>query len=111
MARLQTLKPRLQQLGGRLATVSPDSWRSGKKTAERGYGGAWQRARLRFLADHPLCVMCQAEGRVALGEVVDHRVPHRGDESLFWNESNWQTLCRTHHSRDKQRQENEEARK
>ena len=25
---------------------------------------------------------------------------------LFWDESNWESLCVTHHSSDKQRQEN-----
>lgn len=30
---------------------------------------------------------------------VDHIKPHRGDMVLFWDESNWQGLCRSHHSR------------
>lgn len=30
-------------------------------------------------------------------EVVDHIVPHRGDEKLFWDESNWQALCKRCH--------------
>nr|WP_258536290.1 HNH endonuclease signature motif containing protein [Comamonas kerstersii] len=49
--------------------------------------------------------MCAAEGRVTVATVVDHIVPHRGDQSLFWRRSNWQSLCSTHHSKDKQRDE------
>ena len=29
--------------------------------------------------------------------VVDHIVPHRGDQQLFWNQSNWQALCKPCH--------------
>ncbi|MEJ7685684.1 MAG: HNH endonuclease signature motif containing protein [Variovorax sp.] len=79
------------------------SWRTDKrKTAERGYGGAWQRARLAYLKAHPLCVMCTAEGKVALANVVDHKIPHRGDQALFWDVSNWAALCSAHHNSDKQ---------
>lgn len=73
-----------------------------RKTAERGYGGRWQRARLAHLMRHPLCVMCQAEGRVEAATVVDHIKPHRGDQALFWDRDNWQSLCKRHHDSDKQ---------
>ncbi|MFC3866200.1 HNH endonuclease [Alcaligenes aquatilis] len=42
---------------------------------------------------------------VPLASVVDHVVAHRGNQVLFWDRSNWQGLCSTHHSRDKQREE------
>ncbi|MGN0150610.1 MAG: HNH endonuclease, partial [Clostridia bacterium] len=29
--------------------------------------------------------------------VVDHIVPHRGDERLMWDENNWQALCKPCH--------------
>ncbi len=45
--------------------------------------------------------MCEAEGRIKAASVVDHRVPHRGDQALFWDPLNWQSLCRTHHNSDK----------
>lgn len=53
----------------------------------------------------PLCVMCSAEGVTTAAEVVDHIKPHRGDQQLFWDQSNWQSLCKTHHDSDKARQE------
>jgi 5-methylcytosine-specific restriction endonuclease McrA len=86
--------------------MQPGSWRSDKQTsAQRGYGYKWQKAREDYLAKHPLCVYCEREGRVTLATVVDHKVPHRGDMKLFWDSNNWQSLCATHHSRDKQREE------
>jgi len=105
-ARLKTLKPRLGELkAGRIKTISPDSWRSGKTTSERGYGSRWQTARLFHLRDNPLCVYCQREGFVRAATVVDHIVPHRGDEELMWNRDNWQSLCKAHHDGQKKREE------
>lgn len=37
--------------------------------------------------------------------VCDHRVPHRGDVSLFWDEANLQTLCKPCHDGIKQKSE------
>ena len=94
MGRLKTLKARVSTIPMRLATVSSGSWRAGKGTAaERGYGYRWQRARVGWLMAHPLCVMCEAEGKVVAATVVDHVVPHRGDMDLFWDNTNWQSLC------------------
>jgi 5-methylcytosine-specific restriction endonuclease McrA len=71
----------------------------------RGYTYRWEQARKRYLAKHPLCVMCQAQGKVAAATVVDHIKPHDGDQALFWDQSNWQPLCATHHNATKQRQD------
>lgn len=70
-----------------------DSWRKGKTTAQRGYGGWWQRARLYHLSRHPLCVQCDKLGIIRAAEVVDHIIPHRGDQRLFRDTLNWQSLC------------------
>lgn len=83
----------------------PPSWRADKrKTAERGYGGRWQRERKAFLArpENVLCVMCKADGRTVAATVVDHITPHKGDEALMWDQGNWQALCKPHHDSDKQ---------
>ncbi|WP_461335862.1 HNH endonuclease [Bradyrhizobium liaoningense] len=37
--------------------------------------------------------------------VCDHKIPHRGDERLFWDKTNLQTLLKTCHDRDKQKAE------
>lgn len=51
-------------------------------------GGRWARERLRFLKRSPLCANCGAAANS-----VDHIVPHKGDEKLFWDQGNWQPLC------------------
>ena len=72
--------------------------RRGGGTA-RGYGWRWRKARKAYLAAHPLCVACEAEGRTVAATEVDHIEPHRGDQVLFWRRGNWQALCKSHHSR------------
>ncbi len=63
----------------------------------RGYDSRWEKARKRFLKAHPLCVRCMEQGRVVRANVVDHIIPHRGDAKLFWDEANWQSLCKSCH--------------
>lgn len=74
-------------------------------TAERGYGGRWQRFAKAFLAAHPLCVICEREGRVTGAEVVDHVKPHKGDMELFWQRGNHQPLCVRCHNSKTQRED------
>lgn len=63
------------------------------------YGRRWQREAKRYLAMHPYCVDCQAEGHThGLATEVDHDTPHQGDPALFWNEDNWRSRCKPHHS-------------
>jgi 5-methylcytosine-specific restriction endonuclease McrA len=69
------------------------------------YGRKWQDARRVFLAEHPLCRMCEQLGRTTAAEVVDHIEPHRGDETKFWARTNWQPLCKRCHDGAKQEQE------
>lgn len=73
--------------------------------SSRGYDGRWRKTRLTFLAQHPLCCRCEEEGRVEPATVVNHRIPHKGDQRLFWDRSNWEAVCKPHHDRDIQRDE------
>lgn len=68
-------------------------------SGKRGYDSRWNRARVRYLKEHPLCVKCMEEHRLVKATVVDHVVPHRGDAVLFWDESNWQPLCKACHDK------------
>lgn len=69
-----------------------------RSAGSRGYGTAWNKARKRYLETHPLCVECLKAGRYVKATDVDHIKPHRGDNVLFWDQSNWQSLCHRHHS-------------
>lgn len=85
MARLTTVKPRVAFARQRIVS----------HYVERIRGRANQRRRERILSAQPLCVLCQAEDRVALATEVDHVVPlwKGGSE----DDSNCQGLCAACH--------------
>lgn len=65
----------------------------------------WQRMRERQLTEQPLCMFCLQVGDVEPATVCDHVIAHKGDEFLFWDAGNLQSLCKTCHDRTKQRLE------
>ena len=107
MVKLTMLRPRVATMStSRAPIVQPGSWRAGKQgSTERGYGYRWQQARAAFLRSHPLCIYCKRAGKVAAATVVDHIVPHEGDDVRFWDESNWQPLCKPCHDSVKAKEE------
>ena len=85
MARLTTLKPRVQTLGRPLQAV----------VVERMRGRANQARRERVLSADPLCVHCKRNGLITLATEVDHVVPlwEGGSE----DDANCAGLCRECH--------------
>jgi hypothetical protein len=67
------------------------------------YGSArWKRRRAEQLSREPFCAMCLDQLAVyTVATVADHVEPHRGDAVKFWS-GRLQSLCASHHSRDKQ---------
>jgi len=70
----------------------------------RGYTKKWDRFAKWFRLTYPLCGMrpggvvpvmsqCYVEERDTPATQTDHVVPHRGDQQLFWNLTNLQSLC------------------
>lgn len=115
MARLSSMPPRLGAYGHRLKvadgpriaahTRDTAPWRSWYKTSR------WQKLRaVTLVRDAYTCRACR---RVCAGKypaddspVIDHIQAHRGDEGLFWLETNLQVLCKAPcHDRHKQKQE------
>lgn len=89
MPRLQTLRPKVATIPGRLqlaATLSTQRLR-GRAAVDR---------RARYLRLHPLCAECDKQGLVGAATVPDHRVPlwAGGADDL---EANGQPLCTEHH--------------
>ncbi|OOY16730.1 hypothetical protein BMI85_06595 [Thioclava sp. DLFJ4-1] len=78
--------------------VSP--WRAWYSTAR------WQKLSLKVrVAANFICARCD---ELAIGKgqsVADHKIPHRGDPALFWDEGNLQCLCKRCHDIHKQREE------
>ena len=76
-----------------------------REQKQRLYGSRWRRLRLHYLAEHPLCVMCTADGRIKPATELDHIIKHDGDPALFWDVNNLQGLCRDHHGSTKAKYE------
>lgn len=66
---------------------------------QRGYDRRWRIAAAVHLSHEPLCRACLALGRTTAATIVDHIVPHRGDQQRFWAATNWQSLCVQCHGR------------
>ena len=110
MGRIKSIGFRLSsRCAGRLPVLSGRSGSArsvkGKSSTARGYGYRWQRERKEFLAENPLCAMCSTDLSPVEATVVDHITPHGGDDGLFWDRSNWQSLCKHCHDSAKQRKE------
>ena len=39
------------------------------------------------------------DSKLTPATVVGHIIPHRGNQKLFWDEKNWQPLCKDCHDR------------
>lgn len=89
MARLTTLKPRVQLLHKPAGTWQDE--RRGSST-ERGYGAEWQRTVKRIRArDADLCQPCVRRGEIGFYAAVDHIAPKsRGGSDA---DSNLQVIC------------------
>jgi 5-methylcytosine-specific restriction protein A len=61
------------------------------------YGSEWRKVRNTYLKANPLCVVCFAKCLIVPANVVDHIKPHKGDKNLFWDEDNYQPLCKPCH--------------
>jgi 5-methylcytosine-specific restriction endonuclease McrA len=66
---------------------------------------AWKTARSYQLALHPLCERCLQSEEVVEATVVNHRVPFKGNWSLFIDPDNHESVCAPHHDALIQREE------
>lgn len=63
----------------------------------------WKRLRKAQLQAEPFCCMCMdKDARTERATIVDHKKPHRGDRTLFFDPFNLQSLCKWHHDSIKQ---------
>lgn len=71
-----------------------------KPEHQRLYGTpGWKQLRRAQLAREPWCRDCLAQGVYTVATDVDHIAAHRGDERLFYDANNLQSLCHSCHSR------------
>lgn len=76
----------------------------------RGYTTAWDKASAGHLRNNPLCKYCDLGAwgdapRVTAATLVDHLIPHNGDQAIFWNKRDWVSSCAPCHNGPKQRTE------
>lgn len=64
-----------------------------------------KRLRPNQLRKTPWCEPCKARGRVKMASVVNHRIPHEGDWSLFADPENLESSCKPCHDSMIQRSE------
>ena len=63
----------------------------------RRYGRAWKRIRDRYAAAHPLCELCQKNGKLIPTEEIHHKIPL--SEGGTHSEENLIALCKSCHAR------------
>lgn len=73
-------------------------WRRWYKTAR------WQRVAKAQIGEHPLCNRCSTDERPVPASVCNHRIPHKGDETLFWS-GPFESLCAPCHDGPTQAEE------
>lgn len=110
---LKTMKPRLQRMEQRLKAPRQvrDTRYSPDATVRGWYKSArWQK--LRHLVLERDLYTCQHTGVLLTGRapapdspVVHHRLPHKGDEHLFWDINNLEAVSKEWHDSEAQRQE------
>lgn len=114
MAKLKALGSVLAPLKTGLGSLAPvergvsaertvySPWRKWYNTAR------WKALRLSILTRDMFTCQWPGCGRL-VGDtsqlVADHKIAHRGDEALFWDETNLWTLCKPCHDTLKQREE------
>jgi 5-methylcytosine-specific restriction protein A len=76
-----------------------NAWRKLYSTAQ------WRALRAMHAAAHPLCEECLKRGRAVPLQAVNHKIPHKGDRTLFFDDRNLQSLCNPHHDGPTQRAE------
>lgn len=118
MARLKGLPSRLPRLAGPVGWLPRDEarrrhdrgradvqpWRAWYKTPR------WYALRDRVLArDHYICqrtgVLLKGKAPAPDSPVVHHKIPHRGDPHLFWDEGNLEAVSKAWHDAEGQRED------
>lgn len=57
----------------------------------------YQKERKFFKQKNPFCAKCSTLKKPVIANILDHIQPHKGDYRLFWDQTNWQMLCKRCH--------------
>lgn len=102
--RLTSLPPRFSSLAPRIGALSRGAKRDRSAAPWRSWYSTkrWSELRLKVLErDGYICqrsgVVCSGVSPEPNSPVVNHRIPHRGDPALFWDETNLETVTKQVH--------------
>lgn len=88
------VKPKTKLLLGRSRASKPEqAMKERKRSADEYHTWKWTRLSRAYRAAHPLCAECLKKGLFVPAQVVDHIIPAAICDD-FWDENNWQSLCR-----------------
>jgi 5-methylcytosine-specific restriction protein A len=63
------------------------------------YGSSrWRKIAKMHLDSSPLCSPCLLSDKETPGTIVHHKIPHKGNASLFYDSSNLESVCASCHS-------------
>ena len=117
MGRLKALRGTLSSVRPLLVAAPDKGGAPSQRRSDRPINtAAWQRARAQYIRAAELqavergdVLRCAKTFVVLSGKypapnspTVDHKVPDRGDPTLFWDESNWQIVAKGWHDSHKQ---------
>ena len=116
MGRLSTHKPRLSMGAPRLGHATGDERARNQKRYEENDWRAWYGTKrwrdLKTAAHVRDRYVCQRTGELCVGRypapnspVANHKIPHRGDPALFWDIDNIETVMKSVHDGEIQREE------
>lgn len=66
---------------------------------QRGYTSRWQRFRLTYLAENPLCLLCRDAGKVTAATCIDHKDGEGPNGKRGYDPKNLVSMCDSCHSR------------
>ena len=78
---------------------SRDEWRKWYKRK------GWQDLRFAQLSKQPLCERCLKSDKYVAADVVNHKIPHKGNWSLFNDPANLESVCKQCHDSTIQHEE------
>ena len=81
--------------GGSNAPTQPKAMKmeDRPRSDQRYHTARWTRESRAFRSEHPLCEECKKRGILTPSQVVDHIIPVAICAD-FWDQSNWQALCK-----------------
>jgi 5-methylcytosine-specific restriction protein A len=98
----QTVEGNCPRCQPKIEAAKQDAEKMRGSAAKRGYGHKWRVEREIWLRrpENRWCFYCEQKTppKKTIANIIDHFIPHRGDQKLFWDRKNWKPACETCHN-------------